>query len=397
MPPEAPFPSNEKERLRTLLSQNLLDTPSEEMFNELVELAATLTDMPIALISLLDTERLWFKARHGLEVDEVPRTQAFCAYTILDSIPLIVEDASQDPRFADNPLVLAESGIRFYAGIPLEMKDGSCLGSLCVLDRQKRTLNTSQIASLKLLARQVVRLFEQRLELQQSANQDSLQRQLTRVIGSDLRNPIWNAEVFLEILDRQGLLPSHAARDIAERMHADLHQSSHLLERLLAWIEIRQQHREGQAIAEEIELRPEVVRALHTIRTPANVKQLELVNAVPEGLKVWGHRPILTFVLHHLLHNALRFTERGHIAVTASQQGPEIHITVADTGMGISAERQTELFDWSRRQTLGDQPRSKGLGLGLLMSQELLRLEQGQLWCESTLGIGSQFHFRLLA
>jgi signal transduction histidine kinase len=204
-------------------------------------------------------------------------------------------------------------------------------------------------------------------------------------------------EVFLEILDRQGLLPSHAARDIAERMHADLHQSSHLLERLLAWIEIRQQHREGQAIAEEIELRPEVVRALHTIRTPANVKQLELVNAVPEGLKVWGHRPILTFVLHHLLHNALRFTERGHIAVTASQQGPEIHITVADTGMGISAERQTELFDWSRRQTLGDQPRSKGLGLGLLMSQELLRLEQGQLWCESTLGIGSQFHFRLLA
>jgi signal transduction histidine kinase len=396
MPPEAPFPSNEKERLRTLLSQNLLDTPPEEMFNELVELAATLTEMPIALISLIDSKRQWFKAKRGLDLDETPRTHAFCAYTILSSAPLIVNDAQQDSRFSDNPLVTGEYGIRFYAGIPLEL-EGTRLGSLCVIDQQPRTLETSQINVLQLLAKQIVRLFEQRLKLQRSENQENLQRQLTRLIGSDLRNPIWNAEVFLEILDRQGLLPSHAARDIAERMHADLHQSSHLLERLLAWIEIRQQHREGQAIAEEIELRPEVVRALHTIRTPANVKQLELVNAVPEGLKVWGHRPILTFVLHHLLHNALRFTERGHIAVTASQQGPEIHITVADTGMGISAERQTELFDWSRRQTLGDQPRSKGLGLGLLMSQELLRLEQGQLWCESTLGIGSQFHFRLLA
>lgn len=396
MPPEAPIPNNEKERLRILLSQNLLDTPAEEMFNELVELAATFTDMPIALISLVDTERQWFKAKRGIDLEQTPRTEAFCAYTILSSDPLIVNDAQQDPRFSDNPLVTDKDGIRFYAGIPLEL-EGTRLGSLCVIDRQPRTLETFQIKALKLLAKQVVRLFEQRLELQQSENHESLQRQLTRVIGSDLRNPIWNAEVFLEILDRQGLLPSHAARDIAERMHADLHQSSHLLERLLAWIEIRQQHREGQAIPEEIELRPEVVRALHTIRTPANIKQIELVNAVPEGLTVWAHRPILTFVLHHLLHNALRFTERGQIAVTATQRGSEIHITVADTGLGMTPERQADLFDWSHRQALGDQPRSKGLGLGLLMSKELLRLQQGHLWCESTLGTGSQFHFMLLA
>jgi signal transduction histidine kinase len=394
--PSAPFPPNEKERIRTLMAHHLLDTPAEEMFTELVELAATLTDMPIALISLIDTERQWFKARRGTDLEQTPRTEAFCAYTILDSEPLVVQDATQDPRFVDNPLVTGDTHIRFYAGIPLEL-DGVRLGSLCVIDQQPRTLQDSQIHSLQLLAKQVIRLFEQRLALQQSENQALLQRQLTRVIGSDLRNPIWNAEVFLEILDRQGLLPSPAAREIVERMHADLHQSSHLLERLLAWIEIRQQHREGLAGVEEIEVRPEVVRALHALRTPANLKQLELVNAVPEGLKVWGHRPILTFVLNQLLHNALRFTDRGHIAVTAAQRGSQVQITVADTGLGMSPERQADLFDWSRRPSLADQPRSKGLGLGLLMSLELLHLQQGHIWCESHLGVGSQFHFVMLA
>jgi GAF domain-containing protein len=134
MPP-APLPNNERERLAALRSYEVLDTACENAFDSLAKVAAQITGCPLAAVSLVDANRQWFKGRYGLKISETPRDHAFCAHAILSQEPLIVPDATRDPRFADSPLVTKDPGIQFYAGIPLVNQEGFALGALCVNDR----------------------------------------------------------------------------------------------------------------------------------------------------------------------------------------------------------------------------------------------------------------------
>ncbi|MEO1269771.1 MAG: GAF domain-containing protein [Myxococcota bacterium] len=152
--PAAPLPPNEAERLEKLRSLNLLDTSSEERYDRYVKLAKRLFDVPIALVSLIDDDRQWFKARAGLAATQTPREQAFCAHAILGNEALVVPDARLDARFADNPLVTGELGIRFYAGFPIEA-DGMKMGTLCLIDQQPRKLDPDQLQLLQNIGRLV--------------------------------------------------------------------------------------------------------------------------------------------------------------------------------------------------------------------------------------------------
>jgi len=124
--------------LRGLL---LLDTPAEQEFDDIISLAACICETPIALISLVDQDRQWFKSRVGLAVPQTPRNVAFCAHAILGDDILEVQDATEDPRFADNPIVTSDPFLRFYAGIPLKTIDNYNVGTLCVIDRVPRALS----------------------------------------------------------------------------------------------------------------------------------------------------------------------------------------------------------------------------------------------------------------
>ena len=151
-----PTPENEAKRVEALRRYDLLDTPPEQSFDDFTHLASYICGTPIALITLVDSDRQWFKAKVGVEVSETPRDQAFCAHTILSSELMLVEDVASDARFANNPLVTSAPHIRFYAGAPLIDSEGFALGSLCVIDRTPRQLTEVQKRALTSLARQVV-------------------------------------------------------------------------------------------------------------------------------------------------------------------------------------------------------------------------------------------------
>jgi diguanylate cyclase (GGDEF)-like protein/PAS domain S-box-containing protein len=160
----------EDERLAALARMEIMDTEREPEFDELIETAAAICDAPISLVTLLDDKRQWFKAAVGLGLRETPREIAFCGQAIQQEL-LIVEDATKDARFADNPMVTGDEHIRFYAGMPIASPDGFLLGTLCVLDRVPRTLTATQVATLKVLGRQVnaqIELRVHRLHMQRA-------------------------------------------------------------------------------------------------------------------------------------------------------------------------------------------------------------------------------------
>ncbi len=169
MPPQqamktmtAPMPQSEKKRLKVLWEYEVLDTVPEEVFDNLTELAAKICEAPIALISLVDEKRQWFKAKFGTTLSETSRDHSFCAHAITQDDLFIVRDASRDQRFADNPLVTSEPRIRFYAGAPLITPDGHALGTLCVIDKVPRELRPDQKQALRILAQHVVSQLELR-------------------------------------------------------------------------------------------------------------------------------------------------------------------------------------------------------------------------------------------
>ena len=153
--PAAAIPDNESQRLAALRSCGILDTEPEPAFTEIAELARQLCGTPIALVSLVDADRQWFKARVGLAAAETPRAASMCAHAVFSGQPLLISDTHADERFVDNPLVTGDPFIRFYAGVPLVLADGSAVGTLCVIDRVARSLSAAQFDALAMLARQV--------------------------------------------------------------------------------------------------------------------------------------------------------------------------------------------------------------------------------------------------
>ncbi|MGY4515115.1 GAF domain-containing protein [Lysobacter sp. HA18] len=188
----AALPANELSRQSLLEALGILDTAPEDDYDDIVRIAATVCRAPTATISLVDADRQWFKARVGIDDSETPREISFCAHAILDpDDPLIVEDAAADPRFSDNPLV-TENGYRFYAGAPIEA-GGMPIGTVCVLDREPRSLTQQQIEVLQALARQVARMIEL--------------RRASRLLKLHLREREWFAS---QLVRHEALLQSHA-------------------------------------------------------------------------------------------------------------------------------------------------------------------------------------------
>jgi len=162
MKTSAQLPAAEKRRLKVLWEYQVLDTVPEEVFDDLTELAARICEAPIALITLVDEKRQWFKSKVGVTVSETSRDISFCSHVIEQPDLFIIPDATKDERFANNPLVTSDPKVRFYAGAPLVTPDGHALGTLCVIDKVPRELRNDQKDALRVLARHVMTQLELR-------------------------------------------------------------------------------------------------------------------------------------------------------------------------------------------------------------------------------------------
>jgi signal transduction histidine kinase len=427
---KAPFPQNETARLAALRQLAVLDTAPEETYDGITRLAAHICQAPVALISLVDEDRQWFKARTGLEPRETPRDVAFCAHAILQNDLFIVPDALADPRFKDNPLVTSHPRIRFYAGAPLINADGHALGTLCVTDSVPRELSEEQKEALRTLARLTVTQLELRraslalaraneeldrevaeraraereraelLEREQSARAaaeaaNRAKDEFLATVSHELRTPLtsmmgWVELLQLGMLDEKGR--EHALEVIANSAQAQAQLIADLLD--ISRIVSGRLRLDVRAI----ELAPIIAAALDVVRPAAEAKAIELrAEFGADTGEVSGDPNRLQQVIWNLLSNAVKFTPNGgRVTVQLARVNGQVEINVTDNGAGIAPDFLPHVFERFRQGDSTTTRQHGGLGLGLAIVRHLVELHGGTVTAESAgLGMGATFRLRL--
>ncbi len=400
-----PTPADEELRLAALEKYHVLDTPPEIAYDDIAFLASQICGTPIAAISLIDRDRQWFKSKVGFDVAETPREVAFCAHAIVDpSRSLIVEDAREDDRFRQNPLVTGDFAIRFYAGAPLVTSEGHALGTLCVIDREPRRFTEKARQALEVLSREVVSQLELRWalrELDRSRRQQLEHKdQFLSHVSHELRTPLTVIFQFVSILldglggdltptqrEYLGIVDRNAKQ--LRRMIGDLIEVTRVQS---GKIELDRTAVDLHHVVSDVLLSFQVSAALHDISLTSNVdaSSLPFVYADPTRL---------TQILTNLVDNGLKFSAKGGTIAISASSHPEnvnfVRVSVADSGCGIAVEECDRIFDQLYQiQDVRPQAR-KGLGLGLHICKDLVSRHGGEIWAESDPGRGTTFHFTL--
>ncbi|RMN23876.1 Circadian input kinase A / Phytochrome-like protein [Pseudomonas coronafaciens pv. zizaniae] len=419
----APLPANEEDRVLSLEHLNVLDSLPERDFDDIVLLATTLCDAPIALVSLIDRERQWFKACIGLDVRETHRDLAFCAHAILqpDDV-MVVEDATTDPRFRESPLVLGPPYIKFYAGAPIRTEDGHALGTVCVIDIWPRVLTEQQRLALQALARQTGALLENRLlneqrdrhaaeltlSLENAQSQSlALERNLrhsqrvsslgmlTASIAHDFNNLLQALSASLQLINMRSRRP----RDVETFSNSGLQAVEHgrqLVTRLLN--SVRQDGHE--LICIDVSERLEAARDL-LWRSVGD--QLELT--FDFSARGWGvlcveaqlHAAVLNLLAN--ARDAMSGPGKAHIATRFEsvkdeprlQAGDYVVLSVSDNGAGMVDHLKDQIFEpFFTTKTSG-----LGTGLGLAQVQEFAVNAGGGVLVETAPGSGTTMHLYL--
>lgn len=216
--------TSEHHRIEALRRYDILDTPPDGAFDHVTAMAAKLFSAPIAIVSLVDTDRIWFKSHHGLDVAQIDRAPGLCASAILENKPYLVSDALRDPRTLANPLVAGAMGLRFYLGVPLRTHDGFNLGTLCVIDFEPRSVTEEQIVLLEGLAALVMDQMELRLSARRAISDLSTALQRAEMMGREIDHRVMNSLQFVSsMLDMQSRT---ATPEAAEQLELAAHRVS---------------------------------------------------------------------------------------------------------------------------------------------------------------------------
>ncbi|MCY1138371.1 GAF domain-containing sensor histidine kinase [Actinoplanes sp. Pm04-4] len=383
----------EQQRLATLRGYGVLDTAPESDFDDIAVLAAQLCRAPIALVSLVDSDRQWFKARVGLDLCETAREDSFCAHAMYEVDVMQVPDARLDPRFEDNPLVTGAPGIVFYAGAPLVTSTGEVLGSLCVIDHEPRLLTPAESQGLKTLARHVVAQLELRQYARglDAANErlreaDQVKDEFLSRVTHELRTPLTSINGYLEMLADDDVEPA-AGVEFLTRIRRNSDRLMALVEDMLLAAQAGQDQlrltKRGLDLAELS--RAAVVRN----GVLAEGRGLQIRADAPEPVPVEADEARLIQVIERLVLNAVKFTPRGGITVSAAGRGDHVELVVRDTGIGMSAADRERVLAPFRRAADAERAEVQGAGLGLSIVKAIVDGHGGSVRIESEPGRGT--------
>ncbi|WP_454802193.1 sensor histidine kinase [Mucilaginibacter phyllosphaerae] len=397
--PEFTLPDNESERLAALASYNLLDTLPEEDFDELTLLASQICQTPIALISLLDDKRQWFKSVVGELASQTPKEHAFCAHTIVETTEImVVNDAREDDRFAANPLVTGDPNIVFYAGVPLINEDGFPLGSLCVIDVEPKHLTTDQIKSLKILGSQVIAQMELRkkVALLEQTNEKLLEtntfiQKFASTAAHDIKNPL--SSILLTSQALQMRLKNSGDEKSSSLVGLTINASK----RLLGLVDEMLNYSTEPSLLITDQKRVELNKLLKNV-----VELIDIPHSITVNLPRLDHSLIcssvaLEQIFLNLLTNSVRYNDKdkGIVNVLFKEDDNYYNFKINDNGMGIAGHNLEKIFEKAVTLNTLDRFNKKGNGLGLHTVKLLVEKLKGSIRVESKVGEGTTFEFSI--
>ncbi len=392
------IPTNEVERLQRLKSYKILDTVAEPMFDDLTSLTSKLLDVPIVLISLLDEKRQWFKSKYGLEEPYTSRDISFCQYTIMDNQIFEIEDAIKDDRFKNNPLVTGDPGIRFYAGSPLEDKDGLVIGTLCAIDRKPRVLDNFQKESLSKISRTILKLIKLRKESEDLKKISNARKDFLSQMSHEIRTPLNAIVGFNGLLSQTDLNP--VQKKYTSIVGSSCENLMHLVNNTLDINKIESD--QFQLNSKSFYLHDTLKKCIELYRVMADSKDIHLTwehdFSIPKQLVGDANR--LSQIINNLISNAIKFTKFGQVKLysyleSISNNEIVINFKVKDDGIGISEDKLGTIFDAFTQIEGMENLELKGSGLGLYISKLLVNKMGGDITIDSEIGTGTTISFAL--
>jgi signal transduction histidine kinase len=386
-------------RLAALHEAQVLGTAPEEDFDDIAMLASEICGTPIGLVSLVDEDRQWFKAKVGLDLDGTHRDIAFCSHAVNGHDLLEVPDARADPRFHENPLVTGEYNFRFYAGAPVILDGTHAVGTVCVIDNEPRELSTGQRRALRSLARHASVQLDLRRYARHAQEINDRMRQLDRMkdsflagVSHELRTPLSSIHGYLEML-----LEDDFDADTSRRFLLVMQRNSDRLLRLIDdLLAVARLHHDGMDLdLAEVDLAELAHQVVLSCRPLAEARDVKLRDRTASPVLVRGDAKRLQQALNHLVVNAIKFTAAdGEITVSSTNTGePELIIT--DTGVGIPANELPHVFDRFFRSAAADAMAAPGPGVGLAIVRSIIDAHHGSIHLDSEPGTGTTVRFTL--
>jgi len=394
--PIVPLPENEDERLASLESYDILDTLEEDEFDEITRLASQICETPVALITLVDNKRQWFKSAVGTHHRETPREHAFCAYTILDKEVMVVKNAREDERFHNNPLGTGDPNVVFYAGAPIVNEEGHSLGSLCVIDTEAKELTSKQVEALKTLSKQVIARLELRRKIRvlEQSNATLLEsnvfiQKFASMAAHDIKNPLSSILLTSQALQRR--LQKEGDSKSLQLINMSINASKqllHMVDEMLVYSKAPATLLAGQQSVNLNELLTKIIRL---IGVPESIKvQLPIVEHTLNVSAV-----ALEQIFLNLLTNAIRYNDKaeGLIRILVRDEENYYNFKVIDNGRGIEPQYLTRIFE--DKFTIGSPDRfnQQGTGVGLHTVKALIEKLQGAISVDSVPGKETTFVF----
>jgi signal transduction histidine kinase len=409
----------EAQRIRALEEYDVLDTLPERAFDDITYLASYICGTPVALITLVDEERQWFKSKIGFNLAETARDISFCAHAIDQTDLFVIKDATKDERFKDNPLVTSDPHIRFYAGVPLVTTDGHALGTLCVIDRRSRELRPEQIEALRTLSRQVmVQLEVQRIAQQLVRTNNELESEvflrrkaedaLREKTGTAIRE-MQNRVIHNGKIADLGRVAAQVAHEVRNPLGGLLLYSMHLknkvsgklsggelniLENIIDTInrlktiteQIMDYARPVNLNLQWLDLNSVINGILQLLEPKISANKVETVIELdPECISCPFDEALLYSALTNLTLNAIEaMPEGGTLKLRTKKRDGLVRITIIDSGSGMTQEQVNKTYEpfYSTK--------AKGLGLGMSGALKIIEHHKGNIRIDSNIGEGTQ-------